>query len=369
MNNRRVFALARKEIIHVIRDSRSLGMGIAIPLLLLVFFGFALSLDVKNIPLGVYDRSSSSMSRAFLAGMTASGTFKVVSNADSYSQLMNLMDRNMIRAAIIIPENFSGADSPEIQLILDGSDAYFARISLNYAKNATEVFNRTVLMADYFKLINAANQGVSVKILYNPELSTRIGVIPGLLAVIIMIIAAMLTSLTVAREWENGSLELLISTPVKSLEIIVGKLTPYLLIGIFDVVVAVLAAKFIFGIPIKGDFLFFSFSSILFLFGAFMMGMTISIVTKNQLLACQLSLVSTFLPAFLLSGFVYDVSNMPLPVRLISHFVPAKYFISIIKAVFLKGGSITTLWIEFIFMIVYAFLSLAVAVKSFRLKM
>ncbi len=375
MNFQRLKAMSRKEFIHVIRDPRSLGMGIAIPVLLLVFFGYALSMDVENVNILIWDQDNSPSSRRLISHFEGSETFNVKGNVHSYSEIEEALNRREALAALVIPENFSSnlkMENPsDIQFITDGTDANTARISITYAQQVVELFNNELRNKNirgmsrlYEKPLNT-----SIRVMYNPWLESAKNVIPGLIAVIMMIIAAMLTSLTVAREWETGTMEQLISTPIRPMELILGKFIPYFIIGIIDVLIAVITARFIFNVPLRGDLIFLSATSLLFLTGALMMGITISIVTKNQLLASQISIIASFLPAFLLSGFVYDIGNMPVVVRAVTYIVPARYFITILKSVFLKGGGLFQLWGDLIFLICYAGVSIILARRKLQLKL
>lgn len=375
MNFQRLKALSRKEFIHIIRDPRSLGMGIAMPVLLLIFFGYALSMDVKDISLIIWDQDNSPSSRSLISHFSRSVTFNIKGNVHNYIEIEEALNRREALAALVIPEDFAlklqVKNYSDIQFIVDGTDANTARISITYADQVVELFNSDLKNNNirgmgrlYEKPLN-----LSIRVMYNPWLESAKNVIPGLIAVIMMIIAAMLTSLTIAREWETGTMEQLISTPIRPMELIIGKFIPYFIIGIVDVVIAVITARFLFNVPLKGDLVFLSVTSILFLTGALMMGITISIITKNQLLASQISIVATFLPAFLLSGFVYDIGNMPFVIRVVTYIVPARYFISILKSVFLKGGGLFQLWGDLIFLIGYAGVSIILARKSLHLKL
>lgn len=375
MNIQRIKAIIIKEFIHVIRDPRSLGMGIAIPILLLIFFGYALSMDVKDVKLIVFDKDNSQISRQLISSFIESETFIMGGNVMSYNEIEKSLNSRNAMAALIIPSNFTKNltknNFSEIQFIVDGSDANTARVSISYAEQVIAGFNKYLSLNSQDKIVDRFFSNpleLSVRILYNPLLESKNGVVPGLIAVIMMMIAAMLTSLTVAREWETGTMEQLISTPVRPVELIIGKLTPYFIIGLIDVIIAVITAFFLFHIPLKGDLLFLSLSSFIFLTGALMMGITISIITKNQLLASQIALVTTFLPAFLLSGFAYDIGNMPIVVRAITYIVPARYFVTILKSIFLKGGGIQQLWSELFFLIIYTTLSITIALKKLRFK-
>lgn len=325
MNSRRVRAIARKEFLHVTRDPRSLGMGIAIPVLLLVLFGYGLSLNVNHVPMAVFDMDNSVSSRELIRTFVNSEAFDIAENSTSRMEVENAVQSGRATAALIVPRDFSESlqrgEEAEIQLIVDGSDSNTARLSIMYARG----------------ILAASGPGISIVNAYNPAMDTTWSIIPGLIAIIVNVIAAMLTSLCVAREWENGTMEQLVSTPVRKAEFIAGKLVPYYVIGVIDIAIAVLMALFLFGVPLQGSLVSLAAVSGIFLLGALSVGIFISIAAGSQLLASQLSLVITFLPGFILSGFIYDIAAMPVVVANITRIIPARYFVTLLRAVFLKG--------------------------------
>lgn len=327
MNARRVRAVARKELLHIVRDPRSLGMGIAIPILLLLLFGYALTLDVDDVPFAVWDQSRTPASRELISRFEASRYFSLVSHATTYREIERSIDRREVLLALVIPTGYGRDRQARVQIIADGSDANTASIAINYAE---AILGNTAGAAMHPAELRP-------RIWFNEEMESRNYIVPGLIAVIMMVIAALMTSLTIAREWETGTMEQLISTPLRGHELIAGKLLPYFGIGALDVVIAVLMGVLLFRVPLRGSPVLLVVSAGIFLIGALSMGMLISIVTKAQLLASQLAMVTTFLPAFLLSGFMYDIANMPLLVRAVTHVVPARYFVALLKGIFLKG--------------------------------
>ncbi|HEQ60395.1 MAG TPA: ABC transporter permease, partial [Firmicutes bacterium] len=318
MNLLRIWAMSRKELLHIARDPRSLGMAIAIPMLLLILFGSALTLDVDHVPLVVWDQDGSHASRAFVSRFTGSPYFSLRGYVRNGQQLERAVDSGKALVGLVIPGDFaarvdSGREVP-VQLIVDGSDSNTATIAMGYADGVVRAYSQELASREIRRRGGAEPAWpleVRPRVWFNPELESKNYIIPGLIAVIMMVIAALLTSLTVAREWERGTMEQLISTPVKGRELILGKLLPYFAIGMLDVLIAVLMGEFLFQVPLRGSpALLFAMAAI-FLAGALALGMTISIVTKSQLLASQVAMVLTFLPAFLLSGFMYAISNMP----------------------------------------------------------
>ncbi len=374
MNFKRVNAIAKKEFIQIIRDYRSLGLAIVIPVVLMLLFGFALSLDVNSVPMVIWNQDKSQASTDFILNFKSSRYFKIVGYTDNYGQLQNYIDSKKAFMALVIPKNFSkyleAGDKAPLQLLVDGSDSNTATIAMGYVNSIVSKYN--------VNLINASLSKIGVKspviidmrarVWFNEDLKSEHYIIPGLIALIMMIIAAQLTSITVAREWERGTMEQLISTPVRRQELILGKFMPYFAIGFFDLLVAVVMAQFVFDVPLKGNLLLLLILSSIFLTGALAQGLYFSIFAKNQRLATQLAILTTFLPTFLLSGFVYPIYNMPKIIQVITYALPARYFISILKGIYLKGEGLNFLWKEALFLSLFAVFMVNAAYRKFKKK-
>lgn len=360
----RIKAIARKEAIQILRDPLSLVMAFLMPALLLFIFGYAITLDVNNLRLVVHDSDKTAQSRELVSSFSESGYFTLVDAVDGQAEVDELLDSGKAQAALVIPKDFSQdlktRKSAGLQAIVDGSDSNTATIAMAYISAITELYSKK-LGAKVSPRIEPR-----VRVWYNPELKSRNYIIPGLIAVIMMIIAALLTSLTVAREWERGTMEQLISTPVKKPELILGKLAPYFVIGLIDMASAILIAVFLFKVPLNGQPYLLLLLSSLFLFGGLSLGILISIVAKSQLVASQVAMVATFLPAFLLSGFLFAIANMPPPLRAITNIVPARYFVTVTKGIFLKGSPLRLLVTETLFLFVYAVIVFLLANRKFK---
>jgi len=376
MNLRRVRAVARKEFLHVLRDPRSLAMAIAIPMLMLILFGYALTLDVDNVPMVVWDQSRTEASRELISRFDGSPYFSLRDHVDNYRDLEWAIDTRRAMVALVIPVEFgrqiaAGRDTA-VQLIVDGSDANTATIAIGYAEVIMQIYteeftNEQLRRAGMPPLRIPLD--VRSRVWFNPDLESKNYIIPGLIAVIMMVIAALLTSLTVAREWERGTMEQLISTPVKGPELILGKLIPYFAVGMFDVLLAVLMGEFLFRVPLRGNVALLFGMSAVFLAGVLAWGMLISIVAKNQLLASQIAMTTTFLPSFLLSGFMFSIANMPKVIQLITYIVPARYFVALLKGIYLKGVGLEILAVEAILLAIYGVLMVLVANVRFKKKL
>ena len=375
MKYKRVSAVARKEFLHVVRDWRSLGIGIAIPIVMLFLFGYALTLDVDRVPLVVWDQSETPASRSYLGGFSASRYFKVVGNAQGYREIERAIDARHAVMALVVPVDFARAVASgrgvSVQAILDGSDSNVASFALGYAEAVTRSYSQEVTL----DLLRRSGQppparGLELqpRVWFNTDMESRNYIFPGLIAVVMMVIAALLTSLTFAREWEGGTMEQLIATPVTGAELILGKLIPYFCIGMLDLVLSVLVGEFIFHIPLRGQLWLIFAACAVFLAGALSLGMLISIVTKSQFLASQIALVATMLPAFLLSGFIFPIANMPYPIQLFTHIITARYFVVLLRGIYLKGLGLNLLVGEALFLVAFAAFVLTLSHHKFRKK-
>jgi ABC-2 type transport system permease protein len=375
MRLRRIKAVAKKELLHVVRDWRSLGIAVAIPMLLLFLFCYALTLDVDRVPLVVWDRSETPASRDFISRFTGSPYFALFRQAGSYREVERAIDRRDALIALIVPADFAaqlaaGRKCP-VQVILDGSDANTATIAGGYAEAVARAFSREVALRQIVRPGESVPRlplDLRPRVWFNPDMLSRNSIVPGLIAVIMMVIAALLTSLTVAREWETGTMEQLISTPLRGGELILGKLLPYFAIGILDLVLAVTVGRFAFDVPLRGSLWLLLLISVIFLFGALSFGMLISIVARSQLLSSQLALVTTMLPAFLLSGFIFPIENMPLPIRAVTRIVTARYMVGMLRGIYLKGADLSLLAAEAAMLALFGVAVILLAVRKFRKK-
>ncbi len=374
MNLRRTRAIARKEFLHILRDPRSLLMALALPVVMLMLFGYALTLDVDNIPIVIYDADGSPDSREVAALFEGSRYFNVVERA-GYSRIIDGIDHNRILLGVVVPESYSedlaAGRQASIQLLVDGSDSNTASIALGYAQALLEV-HALDLRSRWLDRTGGAEMKPPVeprlRIWYNSELKSKNYIVPGLIAVILMIIAALLTSLTIAREWEMGTMEQLLSTPLRPTELVLGKLVAFFAVGFTDTVVSVAVGVLVFDVPFRGSWVFLFLSVCVFLFGALCWGIMLSALARSQLLAYQAGMLTSFLPAFLLSGFIYDISTMPAIVRLVTYIFPARYLIALLKGVFLKGIGPEILALEVVFLVVYASVVFGLTVRTLRRK-
>jgi len=361
----RIQAVARKEYFHLIRDFRSLYLAFIIPLLLILMFGYALSLDVDNIETVVVDYDQTPLSRDLIRKLDASPYFQVISHLRDSDAIAHYLDRSMARMGMVIPAGWTrdmraDREAP-VQFILDGSDPNYAGISRGYVTAFVEGYNRHQL-EDFInrKGLNKIEPPVeaAIRVWFNEDLESRVFIVPGIIAIIIMIVGALLTSLVVAREYENGTMETIRSLPLQSGEFLLGKAIPYFFIAMMDVFIAVFMGQILFGVVVKGSFWLFVLASAIYLAVALSLGLLISTATKSQLVANQLAILITYLPSLLLSNFVFPVSNMPEVLQLVSYVIPATYFIDILNGLYLRNVGIHYLWLPFLVLIaMFAFLS------------
>jgi len=350
LNPLRLKAIVRKEFYHLIRDYRSLYLAFAIPLLLIILFGYALSLDVNHIKTIVVDYDKSALSRDFTGKLTASPYFDIVASPDTTRRITDYLDRDEVSVAIVIPPDFSkkiGADrEAQMQIIIDGSDPIFAGAVRGYLTAFVESFNSNLLTS----FLNRHGQQAihppvdgRIRIWFNEDLESRNFILPGIIAIIIMIVGAMLTSLVIAREYEDGTMETIKSLPIHAGELLLGKAVPYFFIGLANVLIAMLLGQVLFGIVMKGNFWLMIFATSLYLVCALSLGLLISSVTRSKLLANQAAIMLTYLPSLLLSNFVFPIINMPTVLQWITYLVPARYYIDILVGVYLRDTGLSYL--------------------------
>jgi ABC-2 type transport system permease protein len=372
MNLGRALAVFRKELLHIKRDPSSLVQAILLPVVLLLLYGYALTFDITQVPTAVWDREQSQASRDFLRRFAASRYFAVTQSVASQEEISRLMERRRIWLALVLPHDFSRrlkeGEPAKIQAILDGTDANTANLILGYVQNVVTAYSQEVAAA------RLAREGwprlpvtlkTETRVWFNEELESKNYIVPGLIVVIMTMVGSLLTALTIVREVERGSMEGLLATPLQKGELILGKLGPYFLIGMVDMFIALGMGHVLFEVPLRGSIPLLILLSALFLVVMLGQGLLISVTSSNQLQAYQMATLFTFLPAFLLSGFVFAIKQMPLPLRVVSYLVPSRYFVTISKGIYLKGTGLAVLWWEVVVLLCFAGFFLAAAQRRF----
>ncbi len=356
-----VKAIVRKEFYHLIRDYRSLYLAFALPLILILLFGYALSLDVENVETVVVDHDRTSLSRDFIRRLDASPYFQVVAYLSNDREAAAWLDHGRTTLAVIIPPDWTknlGADrQAQLQVLLDGSDPNFANISAGYISSFVERENSARLKAFFNRQgreIQKTPLDGRIRIWFNEDLQSRNLIVPGIIGIIIMIVGAMLTSLVIAREYENGTMETIKALPVSAWEFFIGKAIPYFLITFADILIAVLIGQVLFGIVMKANFWLLVLAACIYIAVAVNLGLFISGATKSQLVANQVAPMATFLPSMLLSDYVFPTVNMPPFLQAVTYIVPATYFIDILKGVYMRNLDFAHLWTDYLVLFVMA---------------
>ncbi|MGA7871598.1 MAG: ABC transporter permease [Candidatus Binatus sp.] len=373
MNLRRLLAISRKEVFQVLRDSRSLLIVLLMPLMLMTTLGYGVNLDTKHIRVFAYDREGSQASQDLLKRFQSSDYFDLVATVTDYRALAAALDDGRCQLAIVIPYDFSArlhdGRPVTVQALVDGSDNNTAELAIGYAQGVLGSYSAAV-QADYLRKSHAPTVNpvlsVEARTWFNEDLESKNFIVPGVAAIVMAVVGVLLTSLTVAREWERGTMEQLISTPVTSLEIIIGKLLPYFALGMFDTAMCAAVAVWWFRVPFRGSLVALSVGSGIYLVAILGLGFWVSVATKNQLAASQIGLVTAFLPSFLLSGFTFPIDQMPLGVQPFTYLIAARYYIVILKSVFLRGTGLGLLTEPLIALVIYAVIMVFLARRSFH---
>jgi ABC-2 type transport system permease protein len=358
MSYRRLHAMFVKELHHITRDSRSLAMALAMPMMMLLLYGYALSLDVDHIQTLVYDQDGTTASRNLTRQFQGSQYFDVVGFVGDYHAIERAIDTSRILIGVSIPRGFGKdleAGNGKVQLLVDGSDSNTASIAMGYAESVVQGYSAG-LRSDLINRKGMHPPGpidARLRVWYNSSLESKNFVVPGLIGVILVILAGQLTSLTIAREWEMGTMEQVLSTPLRPAEIVLGKMMAYFAVGLVDAAISVTVAITIFTVPFRGSFLVLAVSTCLFLWCALFTGIWASAGCRTQVQAYQFGILISFLPAFLLSGFTFSIDTMPKFIQGLSYFFPARYYVTIVKGIFLKGIGFRILWVEFAFLVLY----------------
>jgi ABC-2 type transport system permease protein len=373
MSIRKINAVMRKEFYHLIRDPRSLILAFIIPLCLILLFGYALSLDVNNVETVIVDYDRSDVSRDLVRHLEGSPYFQVKAYVRNADEVAEFLDHGRATLGIIIPPGFTrdiaSNKEAQVQVLMDGSDPNFSNIARGYVTAFMNGYNQKLLLQfierNGMEKIHQPVEG-RIRVWFNEDLESKKFIIPGIIAVIIMIAGAMLTSLVIAREYENGTMETIKSLPLSAIELLSGKSIPYFFIALTNVFISVLLGQLLFDVVMKTSFLLMILASSLYIFVALSLGLLISTVTKSQLVANQGAILITYLPSLLLSNFVFPVTNMPKVLQLLTYIVPAKYYIEILGGIYLKNLGLASLWPSFLVLTIMFMILAAVNVMLLR---
>ncbi len=375
MRRSAIYAIGRKELIRIRRDPRTLAIMILYPLFMLVLYGFGIRYDVTSVTLAVLDFDRSQVSREFLERFFTTEYFVRVAEAGSYSELGSLLDKGRARIGVVIPPEFGRKvklrEKVAVQALVDGTDNNTASIALGYFTAIAQTYSVEIILdrlrrISYPPPFDIPALKAESRIWYNPDLKSTHYVVPGLIALIMMLVGAIMTAITIVQEKESGSIEQLIVSPVRPLELVVGKLVPYILFAAIDLLLVVGVAYAVFGVRIRGSFALLVCMALLYLVVVLGLGVLVSTLTDTVQSAMLFAFLISLLPSILLSGFVFPIESMPLLLQALSYFVPARYFLEIIRGIYLKGTGLTEFWPQAVSLLAFALALLAISTARFR---
>ncbi|MDR9418563.1 ABC transporter permease [Gracilimonas sp.] len=368
MNSFRGFVI--KEFKQIYRDKRTLTVLFGMPVIMMVLFGFAIRNEINSAQIGILDLSKDEVTRTITEKLEASESFQVKAYLRSYDEVENLFRKGDIKEIVVFEQDFKEKlvreHTANVQIITDATDPNLANLVQSYTAS---------IIRDYVKELNTENQvqqaGINpkVRMMYNPELRSVNLFVPGLIAVILMLVSTLMTSISITREKEMGNMEILLVSPLKPHHIIIGKVLPYLVLSVVNVITILLLARFIFNVPFQGSHLLFFIESGIFILAALALGVFISSAANNQQTAMMVSLAGLLLPTVLLSGFIFPISSMPVPLQWISHLIPAKWFLIIVRGIMLKGSEFLLIWKETLIMGGMTVFFITLSLKKFKVRL
>lgn len=362
-------SFVKKEFHHILRDKRTMFILLGMPIMQILIFGFALTNEVKNSRIAILDNANDVASSSIRSEIEASRYFDIVKELHSYDEIEQAFKEGKIKLAVVFPQQFNQdllhTNAAQIQLVADASDPNVATTLTNYASS---------IIRDYQDRITQGRRlpytiNTETRLLYNPQLKGAYSFVPGVMALVLMLVCTMMTAITIVREKETGTMEILLVSPVRPLKIIVAKAVPYLLLSMINITTILLLSVFVLDVPINGSLLLLIFESILYTLTTLALGLLISSATDSQQTAMFISLVGLFLPTVMLSGFMFPIENMPLPLRIVSHLVPSRWYYDIAKSVMIKGLGLEAIWKETLILGGMMVFFLAVSIKKFKIRL
>jgi ABC-2 type transport system permease protein len=366
---KRFLGFIKKEFYHIFRDKRSMFILFGMPIAQIMLFGFAITNEINNVNIAILDKSKDSETQKIINKISASQYFHIEQTINSESQIQSIFEKGKVKAVIIFENNFSKnlqtARQGKVQIITDATDPNIANTITNYTN---------AILQNYIQEVNKMNIqtytiDTQTQLYYNPELKGVFTFVPGVMTVILMLVSAMMTSISITREKELGTMEVLLVSPLNPLQVILGKVFPYVFLSIINATVIVILGVFVFGMPIQGSLFLLAAESILFIITALSLGILISNIAQTQQTAMMMSLMGLMLPVIILSGFIFPISSMPLPLQIISNIIPAKWFIIIIKAIMLKGATIDIIWKETLILMGMTLFFILLSIKKYKIRL
>lgn len=363
----RIFAIAKKETRQLKRDTRMLFIVFFFPVVLLAIFGYAINFDVHHIKIAVYDQDRSEYTRDFINGLISSEYFDLVTNIDDDKEIKKLLDEKIVQAVVVFPKDLSrkllSKKEVKIQFLVDGVDGNSASVIQNYVNAAT--YSYSIELTKEYLAVNGKNMYVPVdlqpRFWFNPDLQSTKFLIPGLMGMILIITAVISISLSIVREKERGTIEQINVSPLSSIEFILGKTVPYIVISLINAGIVLLAGYILFGIVIKGNILLLLLGTFAFLFAALSLGVFISTISDSQQVAFQAANVTSLLPSLILSGFIFPIESMPVAIQVLTNITPAKFFIVILRAILLRGAGISAFWDQLVYLGIFGLIFIVLA--------
>ncbi|HTW92228.1 MAG TPA: ABC transporter permease [bacterium] len=373
---RRVRPVAVKEVRQMLRDRRTLAVLLGFPIFMMLLFGYALNFDVKHIPLAVLDNDHTSRSRDFAQSFLHSGYFDLSRYLSSERGVDEVLDGGLAQVVLVVPAGFADSlargSNVAVQLAVDGSNSNTASTVIGYSGAIMQAYSEQLTTAALVR-IGRTNLALPIdyrpRVWYNPELNSASFLIPGIIVQILLLMTVTSTSLSVVREKERGTMEQLVVSPLHPLQVILGKSVPYIVLSLIGATVIVLCGWLLFGVAVKGSWLLLFLATGLFLAGGLGMGLLISTIAGTQRMAYQFSGLLTMLPSFLLSGWIFPLRNMPIPVQVVSYIIPARYFLPILRAIIIKGVGLSTFWPQMVFLLVFAVATISLSTARLRRQM
>ncbi|TNE52797.1 MAG: ABC transporter permease [Bacteroidetes bacterium] len=362
-------AFIAKEFYHVFRDHKTLLLLFGLPIVQIILFGFALSTEVKNSNIAILDRSKDDASREIIHKIASSDYFEIERNIRGHEEILEAFQSGKVRAVVIFEPDFSEhllrENKAQLQIIADASDVNTATTINNYLTNIVTEYQRELLGATSMPWVIEPE----IKMLYNPQLKGEYTFIPGIMAMIMLLVGVMMTSISIVREKELGTMEILLVSPFKPLWIVLAKFAPYVIISILNVTAILLLSYFFLELPVKGSLFLLYVESLLFILTSLSLGLLISVLSKTQQTAMFISLMATMLPTLLLSGFMFPIENMPMPLQVISNIVPSKWFFIIVKSIMIKGLGIEAVWKETLILAGMTLLLFVISLRKFKIRL
>ena len=366
---KRFIGFVTKEFYHIFRDKRTLFILFGMPIAQIILFGFAITNEINNVNIAILDQSKDVATQKIIAKINASKYFVVKQNISHENEIENVFKKGKVKAVLVFENHFiknlETKKQAKVQVITDATDPNIANTVTNYVN---------AILQNYTQQLNRDNPTAysiqtQTQLYYNPELKSVFNFVPGVMTIILMLVSAMMTSISITREKEMGTMEVLLVSPLKPFQVIIGKVFPYIFLSIINATVIVLLGYFVFKMPIVGNLFLLAFESILFIITALSLGILISTVTDSQQTAMMISLFGLMLPVIILSGFIFPISSMPLPMQIISNIIPAKWFIIIVKAVMLKGASVSVIWKETLILIGMTAVYILLSIKKYKIRL